>query len=349
MYIVLAIFIFGILILVHELGHFIAAKLLGVQVNEFSIFMGPKIVQKHGKETLYSLRCLPIGGYCAMEGEDEDTGNPRAFTAKSWWRRLIILAAGSAMNFLAGFLAVVALNATAAGFYAPVITGFDEGCPLEGTLAVGDEIWSIDGSRIYLYSDISTLLSRGDDTVYDLVVIRNGEKVALNNVTMERRDYVVDGQTVNRYGLTFGVEEKTALGVVKNAWYTAIDFVRMVVWGLQDLVSGAVGLRDMSGPVGIVQVMSETGESSTSTAAGVSNVVYLGAFIAVNLAFMNMLPLPALDGGRVFCLLVTTVIEKVSRRKVDPKYERYIHATGMVLLLGLMAVITLSDVVKLFR
>lgn len=349
MYIVLAILIFGVLIIIHEFGHFIAAKLLDVQVNEFSIFMGPKIVQKQGKETLYSLRCLPVGGYCAMEGEDEDTGNPRAFSAKAWWRRLIILAAGSFMNSLAGFLVLVVLGSMAAGFYSPVLTGFDDGCPLEGTLLAGDEFYSIDGSRVYIYSDIATLLSRGDDTVYDLVVIRDGEKVSLPNVTMEKREYTVDGETVCRYGLLFGAEEKTAAGVLKNAWYTSADFVRLVVWGLQDLVSGAVGLRDMSGPVGIVQVISETGKSSSSTAAGVENVIYLGAFIAVNLAVMNMLPLPALDGGRVFCLLVTTVIEKVSKKKVNPKYERYIHAAGMVLLLGLMAVITLSDVVKLFQ
>ena len=349
MYIVLAILIFSFLILIHEFGHFITAKLLGVQVNEFSIFMGPKILQKQGKETVYTLRCLPIGGYCAMEGEDEDTGNPRAFAAKPWWRRLIILAAGSFMNYLAGFLVLVILSALSAGFYVPTITGFDTGCPLEGTLRTGDEIYSIDGSRVLIYSDVATLLSRGADTTYDLVVIRNGEKVALDDVVMEKREYEVNGQTVRRYGLLFGAEEATAGRVLKNAWNTSLDFVRMVVWGLKDLVTGAVGLRDMSGPVGIVQVISETGKSSATTAAGVENVLYLGAFIAINLAFMNLLPLPALDGGRVFCLLVTTVIEKATKKKIDPKYEGYIHAAGMVLLLGLMAVITLSDVVKLFR
>ena len=349
MYIVLAILIFSFLILIHEFGHFITAKLLGVRVNEFSIFMGPKILQKQGKETVYTLRCLPIGGYCAMEGEDEQTGDPRAFSAKSWWRRLIILIAGSFMNFLTGFVVLVILSSLSAGFYVPTITGFDTGCPLEGTLQTGDEIYSIDGSRVLIYSDVSTLLSRGEDTTYDLVVIRDGEKVALKGVTMEKREYEVNGQTVERYGILFGAQARSVSAVIKNAWNTSLDFVRIVVWGLKDLVTGAVGLCDMSGPVGIVQVISETGKSSASTAAGVENVLYLGAFIAINLAFMNMLPLPALDGGRVFCLLVTTVIEKLSKKKVDPKYESYIHAAGMVLLLGLMAVITLSDVVKLFR
>lgn len=349
MYIILAILIFGFLILIHELGHFITAKLLGVRVNEFSIFMGPKLLQKQGRETLYTLRCLPIGGYCAMEGEDGETGDPRAFSAKAWWRRLIILVAGSFMNYLTGFVVLVVLSSLAAGFYVPTITGFDAGCPLEGTLEVGDELYSIDGSRVLIYSDVATLLSRGADTRYDLVVIRDGEKVALPNVTMEKRDYEVNGQTVRRYGLLFGAEEKTMPSLLKNAWNTSLDFVRMVVWGLKDLVTGTLGLGDMSGPVGIVQVISETGKASESTAAGVENVLYLGAFIAINLAFMNLLPLPALDGGRVFCLLVTTVLEKLTGKKIDPKYESYIHAAGMIALLGLMAVITLSDVFKLLR
>lgn len=349
MYIILAILIFGFLIIIHEFGHFITAKLLDVQVNEFSIFMGPKILQKQGKETLYSLRCLPIGGYCAMEGEDEDTGNPRAFSAKSWWRRLIILCAGSAMNFLAGLLVLLVLSLTAAGFYSPTIVGFYEGCPLDGTLLEGDELYSIDGGRVLIYSDVSTLLSRGKDSTYELVVIRDGKKVDLGEVTMEKQRYEIDGEMYELYGLRFGVEEKTVGTALRNAWNTAIDFARMVKWGLEDLITGGVGLQDMSGPIGIVQVMSESGKQAETVAAGVENVVYLGAFIAINLAYMNMLPIPALDGGRVFFLIVTTIIEKMTKKKIDPKYEGYIHTAGMVLLLGLMALVAFSDIAKLFR
>lgn len=349
MYILLAILIFGFLIIIHELGHFIAAKLLGVQVNEFSIFMGPKIWQKQSGQTLYTLRCLPIGGYCAMEGEDEETGNPYAFSAKSWWRRLIILVAGSAMNFLAGLLVLIVLSLMAAGFYSPTITDFYEGCPLEGTLLEGDELYSIDGSRVLIYPDVQTLLSRGDDTTYDLVVRRDGKKVDLGAVTMEKQEYTIDGRSVLLYGMLFGVEEKTFETALKNAWNTAIDFARMVMWGLEELVTGGVGLQDMSGPIGIVQVMSQTGKEAESVSAGVGNVVYLGAFIAINLAYMNMLPIPALDGGRVFFLVITTVFEKITGKKLNPKYEGYIHAAGMVLLLGLMAVIAFSDLFKLFR
>ena len=162
MYILLAILMFGFLIFIHELGHFLSAKLLDVQVNEFAICMGPVLWQKKKGETTYSLRAIPIGGFCAMEGEDEESDNPRAFPQKSWWRRLVILAAGSFMNYLAGFLAIVILYTGASSYSAPIITDFFEGCPLEASdgLQVGDELYKIDGRRVYLYSDVGTLLSR---------------------------------------------------------------------------------------------------------------------------------------------------------------------------------------------
>ena len=349
MYILLAIVLFGILIFVHELGHFMAAKLLGVRVNEFAICMGPAIWQKRVGETTYSLRCIPVGGYCAMEGEDEQSQDPRAFTSKAKWRQAIILVAGAFMNFVAGLLILVVLMSLGQSFATPVIASFYEGNQIEGEdgLQVGDEIYSIDGHRVYLYNDISMLLQRGGDLDYDLVVIRDGEKVTLDQFHMEPQTFLIDGQEQRLYGMTFSRVEKSLWQVLKNAWYTSIDFGRMVIWGLQDLVSGAVGLSDFSGPVGIVSAISETGKASDTVSHGVQNVFYIGAFLAINLAYMNMLPIPALDGGRVFFLIVTAVIEKLSRRKLNPKYEGYIHAVGMVALLGFMVVVTFSDIFKL--
>ncbi len=351
LYILLAILIFGILIFVHELGHFIAAKLLGVQVNEFAICMGPALFQKQIGETTYSLRCIPIGGYCAMEGEDESSDNPRAFTAKSWWRRLIILCAGAFMNFLVGLLVLVILFSTAEGFYSPVITEFQEGCPYasEDGLQVGDRIYEIDGERVYIYSDLSMLWGRNETGVYDFVVIRDGEKVRLDDFTFQKLEYEIDGQTLLRYGVTFTVEKATFGGVLQQSWLTAVDFVRLIKLGLVDLFTGTVSVREMSGPVGIVSAISDTGKQSESTGEALGNIAYLGAFIAVNLAFMNMLPIPALYGGRVFFLLITTMIEKISRRRVNPKYEGYIHAAGMVVLLAFMAFVTFGDILKLFE
>ncbi len=349
MYIVIALLLFGFLIFIHEFGHFITAKLLGVRVNEFSINMGPVLLQRQWGETVYSLRLIPIGGFCAMEGEDEESEDPRAFTAKSWWRRCIILVAGSFMNFLTGFLIVVVLLATGGSTMidATIAELEPESTLAAGGLQVGDTFYSIDGERVYVYSDWSMLVERGDDTTYDVVVIRNGEKIRFPELVMEQAYFETNGEQTLRYGVTFTTVEKTAGRTLKEAWYSVVDFARMVKLGLLDLISGNAGLSDMSGPVGIVSIINETGTASSSFLSGLRNILYLGAFIAVNLSYMNMLPIPALDGGRVFFLLITTVVEKISRRRIDPKYEGYIHAAGMVLLLAFMAIVTFQDIARL--
>lgn len=352
LYLLFAILIFGFLIFIHELGHFIAAKLSGVQVNEFSINMGPKLLQKRRGETLYSFRLIPIGGYCAMEGEDEDNGNPRAFSAAKWWKRLIILCAGSFMNFLTGFVIVALLLGFSGGFMQTLkVTDFMEGCTLceEGGLQLGDEIYAIDGKRTYLFQDFSLLTDRGADTVYDVTVLRNGEKITLNDFKMEKQQLTdKEGNTGMFYGLYFAdFDELTFGNTLRYAAYECIDYTRMVWWGLSDLVTGRVGVDQMSGVVGVVDVMVQTGEKSKTVADAITNILTLAAFIAVNLAVMNMLPIPALDGGRVFFLLITTAFTAITKKKINPKYEGYIHAAGMVLLLLLMGVLIVKDIVMI--
>ncbi len=354
MYIILAILIFGVLIFVHELGHFLTAKLFGVKVNEFALCMGPAIWKKTVGETTYALRCIPIGGYCAMEGEDGDSDDPRSFHAKPAWQRAIILVAGAAMNFLTGLVILIVLFAPAQQFVTAQIAGFMDGCPLERAdgLQVGDEILSVDGERVYVSGDLSMLLERGKDADYDLVVRRGGQTVRLSQFHMEPQTYVVNGESLVRYGLTFRTVGNSVGQTLRYAWRSALNFGRMVRMGLMDLITGAVGIQDMGGPVGIVSLSSETGQAAEAAGSrrdAVLDVLYLGAFLAVNLAFMNLLPIPALDGGRVFFLVITAVIEGITRRKINPKYESYIHAAGMILLLALIAVITLKDIVALFR
>lgn len=349
LYLLLAILIFGFLIFIHELGHFLVAKLCGVQVNEFSINMGPKLLQKQKGETLYSLRLIPIGGYCAMEGEDTDTGNPRAFTAARWWKRLLILCAGSFMNFLTGFVIAALLIGLSGGAMRTLeLTDFMDGCTLcgEDGLQVGDEIYAIDGKRTYLYQDFTLLTERGADTVYDVTVLRDGEKVTLRDFKMERQELTDEkGNKGLYYGLTFGEGEKIHFfNTFKFAAYECIDFTRMVWWGLSDLVTGRVGIDQMSGVVGVVDVMVQTGEEAENVGTAIEDILYLAAFIAVNLAVMNLLPIPALDGGRVFFLLISTAFTAVTKKKIDPKYEGYIHAAGMVLLLALMGFLIVKDV-----
>ena len=352
MAIVFAIIIFSFLIFIHELGHFLAAKASGVQVNEFAMFMGPAILKWRRGETQYSIRCIPLGGYCAMEGEDTDTDNPRSFQKAAWWKRLCILLAGAAMNFVSGFLIFALVLSPAQGFAQPVIAEAEEGNTIvyEEGLHVGDRIVKINGNRVFISSDATMLFNLEAGDTYDLVVEREGKKVELPNFAMERHEFAnEDGSTSMRFGIRFGYEEKTFGGLLSYTWNNCLSVVQSVYLSLQMLLSGQAGINDVAGPVGIVQMMNTTAQASPTAWDAVLNLLYFGAFIAVNLAVMNLLPIPALDGGRAVALLLTVAIEKVTRRKIDPKYEGYIHAVGMVLLLGFMAVVMFKDIFVIFK
>lgn len=352
MYILIAILIFGFLIFTHELGHFLTAKLFGVRVNEFALCMGPAIWKKTVGETTYSLRCIPIGGFCAMEGEDEDSDDPRAFTSAKAWKRVIILAAGAFMNFVTGVLLLIVLTVSmyqnTASMTTMTVTDFYEGCLWEEAgMEVGDQIWRIDGERVYIPSDIDMLVSRSGKDHCDITVKRNGELVTLQDVPMEKQLYQTNIGPMKLYGVARQTVPKNVGTILQYSWFSAVDFVRIVRISLQDLVSGLVSINEMNGPVGIVSFIAETGSSAETKTDAALSITYLAAFIAVNLAVMNMLPIPALDGGRVFLLIVTVILEKLLRRKIDPKYEGYIHAAGMILLLAFIAFITLKDIWKL--
>lgn len=347
MTILFAILLFSFLIFIHEMGHFVAAKLSGVQVNEFAIFMGPAIVKWKRGETQYSIRCIPFGGYCAMEGEDEDTENPRSFQKASWWKRLMILVAGSAMNFIVGIILMAIVVSPAKKISEPVIAKAEPQCTIvrEDGLQLGDRFLKVDDNRIFVSSDVSMMLTLNPGETHDLVIERNGEKIVLDNYRMETCE--IDGKEV--YGITFAQSEATFGNKLKYTWNSCLNTVRNVWLSLEMLVTGRAGLKDMTGPVGIVQAVSNSAEAAETKLDAIMNVLYFGAFIAINLAVMNMLPIPAVDGGRVFGLLVTTGIEKVTRKKVNPKYEGYIHAAGMILLLALMAVIMFKDIFVIFK
>lgn len=352
MTILFAILLFSVLIFVHELGHFAAAKLSGVQVNEFAMFMGPALWKKQIGETLYSIRLVPIGGYCAMEGEDEDTDNPRSFQKAAWWKRLIILVAGAAMNFLIGVLLMIVVYLPAQRVVVPVIDSFESFNTVSGEqgLQVGDRILEVDGEKIYVQSDFSLILSMNPGDRHDLVVERAGETVRLDNFLMEKHEVMQeDGSKRLLYGMNFTIQQLDFPGKLKYAWNQSLDTVRLVRLSLQMLLGGQAGLRDVSGPVGIVQQMSVVAESSATAWDALLNMLYFGGFIAINLAVMNLLPIPALDGGRVVGLLITTAVEAVTHKKIDPKYEGYLHGAGMLLLLGLMAVVMFKDIFVLIR
>ena len=350
MYIIIAIIIFGILIAVHELGHFLAAKSMGVRVNEFSIGMGPAFFKKQGKETLYAFRVLPIGGYCAIEGEDGSSEDERSMAKKPLWSKIIILFSGAFMNFVIGFIIVLIIVCMSSYYSVPRIDGFMEGFPLQGEngLMVGDRIVAIDGHSVNLLDEFSFYMDRRSDSeTVDLTIIRNGEKITLQDFPLQLREYTEDGQTVTKYGLYFTLEKQTFFSVFSQSWYRCLYFIKLVWTGLIDLITGAVGFSEMSGAVGVVAAISDVGSSSASVFEGLINVFYLGAFIAVNLAIMNLLPIPGLDGGHIFTMIISSVITLIIGRRPNPKVESYIHAAGLVLLLALMAVITVSDISKL--
>jgi len=352
MSIVFAILLFSLLIFVHELGHFIAAKLSGVQVNEFAMFMGPALVKWGKGETQYSIRCIPIGGYCAMEGEDEDTDNPRSFQKAAWWKRLIILVAGSAMNFIVGVLIVAIVLFCQKTYPTTQLVEVEEWSTLatEEGLQAGDTIIELDGKKIRIYEDFTLDTMLLPDGNYDIKVLRDGSEVLLQDVPMVRQAVQDENGNVQMlYGIAFSRTETTPDSVLGRILPTAMNYVRSVIISLRMLLTGQASLRDMGGPVLIVQIMSESAAVAETTSGAILNMLSFGGFIAINLAVMNLLPIPALDGGRVVGLLLTTAIEAVTKKKIDPKYEGYIHGAGMFLLLGLMAVIMFKDIFTIFK
>ena len=340
--IVLAILAFGMLVIVHEFGHFITAKRGGVQVNEFWIGMGPTLLKKEYNGTLYCLKLLPFGGACVMEGEDEESESEHAFGKASLPRRMLIVAAGALMNFLVGFLIVLAViqpNGPNGGYIVSTLDSVDPAstAAAAGGLQAGDEILEVDGYNILMRSDFEVALARGADTTYEVVVRRDGEKITLPAVTLAP---TIEGEGGRKMiGLTFA-EQPDSIGMhINMAVRTALNYARLVWVSLGMLVSGQVGVDQLSGPVGVAEVMATT--ASYSIAA----FLQLVAFISINLGVMNLLPLPALDGGR----LVFLILEGIRRKPVPAKYEGYIHAAGLMLLLALMVYVTGQDILRLIQ
>lgn len=337
--IILAILAFGVLVIVHEFGHFITAKRGGVQVNEFWIGMGPTLLKHEYHGTLYCLKLLPFGGACVMEGEDGESENEHAFGKAKLPRRMLIVCAGALMNFLVGFLIVLAVmqpNGPNGGYIVSTIASVDPASTAAGDLKAGDEILKIDGYHILVRSDFETALSRSCSATHKVTVRREGEKVTLPSVKLEAT--VTDANGNKRIGITFA-ELPDSLGMHLNmSVRTAVNYARLVWSSVGMLVSGQVGVDQLSGPVGVAEVMADTAKYS------MISFFQLVAFISINLGVMNLLPLPALDGGR----LVFLIIEGIRRKPVPPKYEGYVHAAGLMLLLMLMVYVTGQDVLRIF-
>ncbi|MCD8095615.1 MAG: site-2 protease family protein [Ruminococcus sp.] len=343
--IVFAILIFELIIVIHEFGHFIVAKKNGVKVNEFAIGMGPAIFKRKKGETLYALRAFPIGGYCAMEGEDEDSEDERAFNKKSPIRKIAIVIAGIVMNIILGFVLILINTCISGPITSTTVSKFyDDALSHETGLEVGDKIISVNGMRIFTATDISYQFQNDEDGIFDMVVKRDGERVELEDVQFVTEDgslyidFMVKPISLN------------PLTAMSESFKSTLTYSRLIYISLFDMLRGKYSLNDLSGPVGIVEQIDEVIDSQTSEETGIDwlslaqNMLVMGGFISINIGLFNLLPLPALDGGRLIFLL----IELVRRKPVNPKYEGMVHFVGMAVLMVLMVVVTVSDVTKLF-
>lgn len=341
--IAVAVLFFGLIIAIHELGHFLSAKLFKVKVNEFSLGMGPAIFKKKKGDTQYSLRCLPIGGYVSMEGEDEESEDENAFCKKKWWKKLIIVAAGAIMNLVLGLIFVTILTCMDDLIGTTQIHSFYENATsAQYGLEAGDEIKEINGTSIFSSRDISYCLQRDDDGIYDFVVDRNGEKITVEGVQFERKTDEDGNTTIINDFIIVGVE-KTPINVISTAFKDTVSIARLVWLTLFDLVTGHYGINDLSGPVGTVSIIADVTSQAVTSGANFDAIVYIMALITINVGVFNLLPVPALDGGRLFFIL----IEAIRKKPIPAKYEGYIHAAGLVLLLLLMVVITFNDIKNL--
>jgi regulator of sigma E protease len=331
-----AILLFLTLIIIHEFGHFISAKLLGVRVNEFAVGFGPKIFSKQGKETKYSLNLIPLGGYCAMEGEDENSADEKAFCNKAAWRRFLIVVMGALFNLILGLIIVAIILAPTKMFATTTIAEFSEtAVSAKSGLMANDTILEVDGRRIFTTYDLSYAFTNVKDGKVDIVVNRDGEKVELKDVAFESETIEgIDFLTVDFkvYG-----EKKTFGSYIKNTVKTAISYTAVIWRSLIDLISGKYGISAVSGPVGVTVAIADAAKQS------LQNILPLMAFISINLGIFNLLPIPALDGGRLMFILY----EMIFRKPVPQKFESVVHTVGFIILFGFMLLIVAKDILGL--
>jgi regulator of sigma E protease len=347
--------VFGFLVMAHEFGHFIMAKKFGVNVLEFAVGMGPVLLRKHWRGTDYSLRLLPLGGFCQMEGEDEETEtvSEGSLNSKPVWQRIIIVSAGAIVNLLIGFCLLLCV------YGANDLTGTTQVAEFrtdvtvttqQSGLQVGDKIEKIGDTTIRVPDDISSFLNRNQEETVEVTVERDGQTVVLSDVAFPYQEIDKSevtgseqdaGQMMRVYYADFYVAAApNSIGaVVKNAFYKSVNVATLIWSSLYDLVTGHVPVSDLAGPVGLATVISDAAQ------VGLQSLINIVVLITINLGIMNLLPLPALDGGRLVFLLVEAVI----RRPVPPRYEAYVHFMGFVLLMLLAVFVTYQDILRILH
>lgn len=334
--IIIALLVLDLLIVIHELGHYVAARIFKIKVEEFAIGMGPKVLKIKGKHNLFSLRAFPIGGMTAMAGEDEDSTDPDAFCNKKAWKRFIVIIAGALMNLLLGLILTGILVLGEKALPSRTIDKFfDDAVSVTSGLQAGDELLNIDGTHISIYSDAVYAIMRNQTGDATITVRRNGEEITLENVKFDTE--VVGKTKVSMRDFYFTAEPKTFGNIVNHSFYGTVSLVKVVYQSIYDIARGKYSADEVSGPVGTVEVIGE------AASQGLDSLIYLAAFITVNLGVFNLLPLPALDGGRLIFIL----IEMIGGKPVPKKYESMIHFIGFALLILLIILVTFNDIKSL--
>lgn len=337
--ILFAILFFGIIIALHEFGHFSTAKLFKIKVNEFSIGMGPAIFKKQKGETLYALRILPIGGFVSLEGEDESSEDPRAFGNQKAWKRFIVIAAGATLNIILGLVLIGIMLSISGAVPTTVVSDVTENMyTAETGVLTGDKIISIDGTKVHSARDLYYCLYRNNDGKYDIVLKRDGKKMEFSQME------VIYDMEQGYCSFIVGSEKATVLNIIPGSVKETLSMTKMIWLSLIDMVRGNYGMDELSGPVGTIGIVANTASDAVSS-ADYSMIFFMLAFITVNIGIVNLLPLPALDGGRLFFIF----IECIFRKPVPKKFEAIVHAAGLILLLGLMALITFNDIFNLIK
>lgn len=336
-YFLIMILVFGILIFIHELGHFVTARLCGVSIKEFAIGMGPTVVSWNSKkyETRYAIRLLPIGGFVSMVGEDEESDSKDAFCNKSVFKRALIVVMGPLMNLVLGFLIMMIFVFSQPNLVSTTIAQFNDNAISNEKLMVGDTVVKVDNTSVHTANDlVYELMNKGHEPV-DMTVIRNNEKIVVEDV--EFPTFEESGTKFGDCDFKLYIEKSNFSNYLKHSFYRSCSTVKMVVDSLIGLLTGRYGLSAVSGPIGVAEVVGDVAK------VNFFNLFYIASVLSINLGVFNLIPFPALDGGRLLFL----IIEAVRRKPINKNVESYINFVGIMLLFGLMIVVTFKDIFKL--
>ncbi len=348
--VLVTVFCFGVIIVLHEFGHFIVAKKSGIRVLEFSVGIGPALFSKKRGETKYSLRLFPIAGYCAFEGEDTDSKDPRAFRNASVWKRILTTVAGPIMNLLLGLILIAVFLCMDTSITTTTVDGFhtnelgESVASSDAWLKPGDRFVSINGLKIYTVTDISYALQNDDCYEFTVVVEREGKEVTLENVRFFDKRITDENAKVS---FDFYVEgaEKTIPNIISYTGRGFVSTARLIWISLRDLIRGKYGFNDLSSVVGVIDVTTDIVAQSKTLHDKLMTILDLMGFITVNIGIFNLLPIPALDGGR----LLLQFVEAIRRKKLPANVEGTIHLIGFAVLMLLMILLMFKDVIHIFN